>query len=62
MKNNIQKIRYERHISISELARRAGISKSGLDCIELGYATPKLTTAIRICKALSLKIEDVFPY
>lgn len=62
VKNNIQKIRCERNISISELARLSGISKSDLDSIELGFVTPRLTTAIKICKALNLKIEDVFPY
>lgn len=62
MRNNIQKIRYEKNISISELARRTKISKSDLDSIELGYTTPKLTTAIKICKALGEKLEDVFPY
>ena len=59
----VRAIRQRKRISLSELARRAGISKSHLSLIERGASTPSVETVQQIANALgvppfTLFIED----
>jgi DNA-binding XRE family transcriptional regulator len=47
-------------LSKSELARQAEISRPYLDMIIKGECVPSADKAIKICKALGTKFEDVF--
>lgn len=62
MKNNLKRIREERKISLRELERRAKVNKTSISLIESGYSDPRLSTVVKICKVLNLRIEDIFPY
>ena len=62
MKNNLKRIREERKISLRELERKAKVNKTSISLIEDGYSDPRFSTVIKICKALNLRIEDIFPY
>ena len=62
-RNNVKKIREERSIGKSELARRAGVSPITIGRIEKGHPC-QVQTKRRIMKALGYKISDrnlVFP-
>ena len=61
--NNVKKIREERCMGKSELARRAGVSPITIGRIEKGFLC-QVKTKRRILKALGYKISDrnlVFP-
>lgn len=62
MKNNLKKIREERNLGLRELERMSKVNKTSIGLIEEGYSDPKFSTVVKICKALNLRIEDVFPY
>ena len=55
--NNVKKMREERMLSKSELARLAGISPLTLDRIEKGMAC-RMATKRKILLALGLKISQ----
>ncbi len=55
--NNVKKMREEKMLSKSELARLAGISPLTLDRIEKGMAC-RMTTKRKILLALGLKISQ----
>jgi DNA-binding XRE family transcriptional regulator len=61
--NNVKKIREERLMNKSELARRAGVSPLTIGRIENGYPC-RVETKRKIIKALGFKLSDrnmVFP-
>lgn len=58
--NRLHEIREEKKLSIRELARRSGVSKTQINEIENGQSDPTLKTMCRIAKALNMKIEDIF--
>lgn len=61
MKNKLSEIRWRKGWSQAALARRSGVAKSTICEIENGNITnPSLEVAFKICKALNLKVEDVF--
>ncbi|RJO63847.1 MAG: XRE family transcriptional regulator [Myxococcales bacterium] len=55
--SKLRKLREERLISKSELARKAGISTVTLDRIEKGYKC-RVATKRRILEALGLTVRD----
>ncbi|WP_113673464.1 helix-turn-helix domain-containing protein [Vallitalea guaymasensis] len=54
----IREARKIRYMTMSELARRAGISKATLSDIENGVKHPKLKTYCKICSALEIPIDN----
>lgn len=60
MKNNILFFRRKERISQTELAKRANISRTHLNRIELGVADPSLIVAQKIAHALNKNIYDIF--
>lgn len=61
MKNRLSEIRWKKGWSQAMLARRAGVARSTICELENGNITnPSLEVAFKICKALNLKVEDVF--
>jgi DNA-binding XRE family transcriptional regulator len=60
MRNAIGRILYARNLREHDLARRAGLTQSHLNRIKNDRVDPSLETALRICRALGLRVEDVF--
>ena len=61
MKNRIRDIRKEQNITLSELAKKAGISSGYLCHLEKGSRNnPSLEVMDKIAKALNKSIADVF--
>jgi transcriptional regulator with XRE-family HTH domain len=53
---NVRRFRHERGYSLSELARRAGLSKQTLSSIEAGQANPTVLTLTEIASALRIQV------
>lgn len=60
MKNNLQRIRWEKNWSQKYLAMRSKVPQSVISEIENGNETPSVLTALKLAKALSVKVEDIF--
>ena len=58
--NKLHEIREEKGVSLRELAKLAGVSKTQINEIENGQSDPTLKTMCLIAKALNMKIEDIF--
>lgn len=58
---NIRRIRTQRGLSQSELARRAGISRQSLLTIEQGHV-PRADTAVKLALALGTTVEQLFAH
>ncbi len=58
----LRKYRLYRKLSISELARRAGIAKSYVSMLESGKRMPGAKAAWRLAGALNIPGEDVFMF
>ncbi len=56
----LKQIREERRISLEELAKLSGISKSHLSYIERQEKEPTLTILVKIAKALNIDIKDLY--
>lgn len=56
---SIREIRVKRGLSISELAKKAGISKSIISKIERKEVVPSLITLCKISKALGVDLGDL---
>jgi len=58
--NNIQKIRWDRNISLRQLSKLSGVSHTEISMIENGLKTPTQITILRLCKALNMPVNKVF--
>lgn len=47
-------------VSQNELARRVGISASGMSFIMMGKRNPRLETVKNICEVTGLKVEEIW--
>lgn len=56
----LKEVRERYNISLRELAKLTGISKSHLNYIEKGEREPSLSTIIRIAVALNIDIKDLY--
>ncbi len=56
----IKNLRKERGLKISELAQRAGVSKSYISQLERGMISPKIDTLKKILDALGISINEFF--
>ncbi len=57
---NIRQRREEAGITVTELARRAGLTKSAVSKIETGKASPPISTILRIAQALNVPLAELF--
>ena len=60
MKNNLQKIRWEKNLSQKMLAQKSSVPQSVISSVENGLTIPNLITALRLAKALGVAVEDIF--
>lgn len=58
--NKLKVIRTERGMSISELARRSGLSRVTIYNLEKRSITPNLETAMSISRVFNLKVDEIF--
>lgn len=56
----IKKLRQKRGLSVSELARRAGVSKSLISQIENGHANPSVETVRTVATVLEVPVFSLF--
>lgn len=56
----LEEIRRSKGISLSELSRRCGVSKSTLLYIEIGATDPKVGTLCKIASALDVPASALF--
>lgn len=56
---NTRTLREDRGLSLSELARRAGLSKGALSQIEAGQANPTVETLWALAQALGIPFSDL---
>jgi DNA-binding XRE family transcriptional regulator len=59
-KNQVKKFRETIPLSISELARRAGLTPQTISKMERGLSTRK-NSELKVAKALQKPYEEVFP-
>lgn len=61
MTNHLQEIRWLRNLSQEQVAMKTGLSRTTISSLETGEVKePKVSTAIKIAKALDVSIEDIF--
>ena len=60
LKYFVGEVRYAKGMSLRELAERAHISKSYLQRIEAGEATPSLEVMVRIARALGVPLDELY--
>lgn len=60
MNNNVKEIRTERGMSVTELARRTGLSRAAIHVIENGQSNPLASTIYKISTALDKSPSDIF--
>ncbi len=56
----LKDIRQQKQISLEQLAKLSGISKSHLSYIERQEKEPTITVLIKIAKALNIDIKDLY--
>src|SRR5580704_14686905 len=57
---HLRKIRQRRSISAAALARLSGVTRQTIYAIEAGDYVPNTTVALRLAKALEVRIEELF--
>ena len=60
MKYLVGDVRYAKGMSLRELSERARVSKSYLQRIEAGEAAPSLEVMVRLARALSVPLDDLY--
>ena len=56
----IKEIRKQKNITLDELSKRSGVSKTHINDIENNIKEPTLTIAISIAKALNVQLTDLY--
>lgn len=62
MKYFVGEVRYQKGMSLRELAERAHLSKSYIQRIEAGEATPSLEVMVRIARALEVPLDELYQF
>ena len=52
--------RIELDMSQTELAKKAGVTRQTIGLIEAGEFNPSIKLCIALCKALGVKLDDIF--
>ncbi len=56
----IKQIRKQKNITLDELSKRSGVSKTHINDIENNRKEPTLSIAVSIAKALDVQLTDLF--
>jgi DNA-binding Xre family transcriptional regulator len=62
MKTKLSKILYDKGWTEMELSRRTGLAQSYINRVKNSRVVPTVRTAIKICRALDVTVEDAFVY
>jgi len=62
MRTRISKILYDKGWTEMELSSRTGLAQSYINRVKNSRIVPTVRTAMRICKALDVRVEDAFVY
>ena len=60
LKNNLKGFRQQAQLSQQKLAGLAGISRQAYAAVEAGTATPSTDVALRLARALSIRVDGLF--
>ena len=60
IKLNLDRVMFERKMSLTELADRMGVDRGYVSGLELGQRNPTVVTLWHISKALSVKLQSFF--
>lgn len=58
--NRVKVSRIARNWSQEELARRSGVSRTGISAIEMGRLVPSVAAALSLAAAFECRVEDIF--
>ena len=62
MKTRISKILYDKGWTEMELSRRTGLAQSYINRVKNSRIVPTVRTALKICCALEVPVEEAFVY
>jgi transcriptional regulator with XRE-family HTH domain len=62
MKTRLSKILYDKGWTEMELSRRTGLAQSYINRVKNSRIVPTVRTAMKICQALDVSVEDAFIY
>lgn len=60
MKTRLSKILFDKGWTEMELSRRTGLAQSYINRVKNARVMPTVRTALRICRALDVAVEDAF--
>lgn len=60
MKTKLSKILFDKGWTEMELSRRTGIAQSYINRVKNARVMPTVRTALRICRALDVAVEEAF--
>jgi len=60
LKNELQKIRREKGVTQEDLAKKVGVTRQTIICIEKSNCSPSISLALKIGKALKVCVDDIF--
>ena len=60
LQNNVAKVRKEKGLSQSDLAKMVGVSRNTISSIEILQYVPTAKLALLLCVALDKKFEELF--
>jgi putative molybdopterin biosynthesis protein len=60
VRNRLHEIRTARGVSAADLARDAGVSRQTIYAVEDGSFVPNTTVALRLARALGVRVEEIF--
>ena len=59
-RTELPRIRQQRGMSASEVAKQAGVSRQTIYAIEAGDYVPNTTLALQLARILEVRVEDLF--
>ncbi len=62
MKTKLSKILYDKGWTEMDLSRETGLAQSYINRVKNARITPTVHTAMRICNALGVRVEEAFVY
>lgn len=60
MKFFVKQVRQEKDLSLRQLAKKSGVSKTGVEEIDAGTANPTLGTLNKLARALEVPVWELF--
>ncbi len=59
--DQVRKLRLERHLSMTSLARRSGMTTTGVSLVERGIRSPTSETVEKLARGLGVAPGDLYP-